>query len=378
MNDAPQTDTSTQDSAPSGVENQAPPVTATPDSPQTDAADSGAGSQNQQPPATPPHAEGETTESLTPPKSVAPNTQNPADGETLNRLRSEKAHWARQNGEIRRQYEDTRSQLAKFQQEHEKTAQLAAQQKLALHDFRHPDHASKFQPILAKADAVRRQVARIRQAKAPDGFTPEQTAQWRQSQEDFAMSDLSDDEHTALNQFNEHSQAFDRKWKLNPASTLNEYVIPMIRQEMQRTMHEQQAAQSVDADFNDPISGPIIKEMQGEMAEAIQRLGGTDEAYEFVKKQAVNYAQNNHYMKGVVEENARLKQQLEAAGIKAQSASVLQALAKGTASVTRDVAPRNDTPPYEIAAKWADKRGIPRGSREFFQHLREVQQNLAR
>ena len=379
MNDPVQTIESTTDASPSGGESQVAPVTAPSESSQADNAESGAGSTADTPPHESAPADPAKSESLTPPKSVAPTTQNPevVDAESYKRLRDEKSQWGRQMADTRRQYEETRTQLARLQQDREKQVRAAEQQKLALHDFRHPDHATKFQPILAKADIIRQQVARIRQAKTPEGLTPEQGAMWRQSQEDNILSSLSEEEHNALNQFNEHSQSFDRKWKLNPASTLNEYVIPMIRQEMQRTMQEQQAAQSVDADLNDPIAGPVIKEMQAEMAEAIQRLGGTDEAYDFVKQQAVTYAYNKKYSAGLVQENAQLKQQLEAAGIKAGAASAQQALAKGKASITRDVAPRNTKQPYDIAAQWADKNGVSKGTPQFFQHLREIEAEQA-
>ena len=379
MNEAVQDTLSTQDSAPSGGESQVAPVTAPSDQSQANNAEAGAGSTAEKPPHESAPADPAKPESLNPPIPVAPTTQNPevVDAESYKRLRDEKSQWGRQMAETRRQYEETRTQLAKLQQDREKQMRAAEQQKLALHDFRHPDHATKFQPILAKADIVRQQVARIRQAKAPDGFTPEQAAMWRQSQEDNVLSTLSEEEHNALNQFNEHSQQFDRKWKLNPAQTLNEYVIPMIRQEMQRTMQEQQAAQSVDADLNDPIAGPIIKEMQGEMADAIQRLGGTDEAYEFVKQQAVVYAHNKKFSTELAQENARLKQQLEALGIKAGAASAQQALAKGKASITRDVAPRVTKEPYDVAAQWADKNGVSKGTPQFFQKLREIEAEQA-
>lgn len=374
-----QNEISTQDSDPSADTSQIAPDTAPSDSSQVNEQDSSAGTEQDTPPQDAPVDQAKS-DSLTPPKSVAPNTQetnDTVDPEAYKRLRDEKSQWGRQMAETRRQYEQTRAQLAQFQQERERQSQLAAQQKLALHDFRHPDHASKFQPILAKADIVRQQVNRIRAAKAPDGFTPEQAAQWKQSQEEMVLSTLSEDEHNALNQFNEHSQAFDRKWKLNPASTLHEYVTPMIRQEMQRVMQEQQAAQSVDADLNDPVAGPVIKEMQGEMAEAIERLGGTDEAYEFVKQQAVTYAHNKKYSEQLAQENARLKQQLQEAGIKVASASAQQAFAKGKASITRDVAPRSVRPPYEVAAQWATKNGVSKASPQFFEYLQKIEAERA-
>lgn len=375
MNEPINTPISQSEIAPSGGDSSASQATATPVNDQTSAADAGAGSQTEKPPHESAPADQAKQPTLTSARPVASNTQAPdvIDPASYKALRDEKSTWGRQMAETRRQYEETRTQLARLQQEREQTKQLADHQKLALHDFRHPEHQAKFQPILAKADMVRQQIARINSAKIPDGFTPEQGALWKQSQQDLAMSALSDDEQNALEQFQSHSQNFDRQWKLNPAKTLTEHVIPMIRQEMQRAQMEMKASQEVDQDFSDPNLGPILKEFQPQMADMIQKLGGTDEAYDFAKHHAQVYAQN----KALHEELARLKQQNGQAQVQVGVAATQQALAKGKASITRDVVPRHTQSPFEVATKQAAKQGISTSSPAFFQLIREIEAEQA-
>jgi len=380
MNEAVQDAISTQAEAPSGGDSSASQTTATPAESQTSAAESGAGSTTDKPPHESAPASQSTPLPLTNSKSVAPNTQSQPeviDPATYKALRDEKSTWGRQMADTRRQYEDTRKQLASLQQDREKANQLAQHQKLALHDPRHPDHASKFQPTLAKADIVRSQLARLNNAKPPDGLTPEQGQQWKESQREMLLGSLDESEQAALEQFQSHNQNFQRQLALNPAKALTEFVQPMLEQFFQRKNQEQQAAQSVDADMNDPISGPIIKEMQGDMMEAIQRLGGSDEAYDFVKHQAVNYARNKAVVDATVAENTRLKQQLQELGVKVGVANTQQALAKGKASITRDVVPRNTESPYAIATKQAAKQGMKTDSPAFFQLIREIEADQA-
>lgn len=370
------TTTSSQDAAPSGGESQAAPDTAPLETSQTDAADPGAGSTADTPPQETAPADQAKQPPLDNSKSVASSTQSQpeaVDPEAFKRLRDEKSQWGRQMAEARRQQEEMRSQLARLQQEREQASRLAQQQKLALHDYRHPDHQSKFQPILAKADIVRSQLARLQAAKAPDGLTPEQAQAWRDSQRDTILSSLSQEEQDALEQFQNHNQSFQRKLALNPAMALTEFVQPMIEQMFQRKTMEQQAYQSVDKDLSDPTLGPVLKEFQPQMMEVIDKLGGTDEAYEFAKHHALVYAQN----KALSEQLASLKQQLGEAGIKAGSAATQQQLAKSKASITRDVTPRHTKTPYQVASERAAKQGMDRSSAQFFQLVRDIEAEQA-
>lgn len=379
MSDEPQDTTTAQVEDTSASDNQGTP-TASPDTATQSDTPNASGNQAKESPPDTARTDGEQP-SLTAPKSVAPNTQNtqdaPIDPQAYKRLRDEKANWGRQMADTSKRYEEARAQIAKFQQETEQRSQLAANQKLALHDPRHPDHGTKFQGILTKADIVRQQLARINQAQPPEGLSPEQGQAWRDSQRNAIMGTLSDEEQSSLEQFNQHNQSFQRKLAINPAQAMAEYVTPMIRQEMESFFASQRAAQSVDADFNDPDTGPILQEMQGDMLEAVQRLGGTDEAYDFVKQQAVNYAKNNRMMKEVAEENARLKQQLKEAGFNSNVAAVQRTLAKGKASITRDVSVHNTRPPWEVTVEWAAKNGISKDSPKFFQHLRGLEAERA-
>lgn len=367
------TEESTQ-ATPSAPDTSSASATPTPETaPQADAVP-GADATSQTTPAQQPRSDGKDASSLTPPKPVASNTQSnePVDPEAFKRLRDEKSQWGRQMAETKRQYEETRSQLAKLQQEREQAAQLAQNQKLALHDVRHPDHATKFQPILAKADIVRQQLAALNRAQPPAGLTTEQQQAWKESQQQAIMGTLSEEDQSALEQFQQHNQNFQRQWAINPTKVLTEHVIPMIRQEMQRAMVEQKASQEVDADLNDPQLGPVLKEFQPQMAEMINKLGGTDEAYDFAKHHAMVFAQN----KQIHEENARLKQQLAEAGLKVNAAATQQNLAKGKASITKDVVNRTTKSSYEQAKEWAKANGIDTMHPAFHAKHREIEEEL--
>lgn len=370
------TDTSTQAQAPSSPD----PQSAVPQAPPSEGssgnvADAGAGQPATQ--AQPQQARPDATNdpSLTPPKSVASTTQNQpetVDPDAFKRLRDEKSQWGRQMAEMKRNYEAQRTQLAQLQQEREKAAQLAQQQKLALYDHRHPEHAAKFQPMLAKADIVRQQLASLNRAKPPEGLSPEQAEMWRDQQRQNIVSALSEEEQQTLEQFSQFNQTFQRDWALNPTKVLSQHVVPLIQQELQRVQMEQQASMAVRRDIEDPTLGPVLKEFREPMMEIIDKLGGTDEAYEMAKHHALVYAQNQQ----VHAENARLKQQLEALGVKANAAEAQQQLAKGRASITKDVNTKSVRDPYEEAKKWAKAKGIDTMHPAFHAKHREIEAEL--
>ena len=363
-----QDDTHLEDSS------QGTPEAASPESSQPDADNTAADPQPNQPPANTQRADPKS--SLPNSIPVASNThsqEEKIDPEGYKRLRDSHSQLGREAATIRKQLEEQRLQITTFQQDREKQAQFAKQQKLALHDYRHPEHATKFVPLQAKADIVRTQLSNLAKTRTPEGLTPEQGQAWREASEQALLSTLSEEEQNALAQFQQHKQNFDRRWATNPDEVLTERVIPMIREEMQRAMRETQAASDVDKDFNDPELGPVIKEMGAEMDQAIKSLGGTDEAYEFVKQQALVYAHNRKANEHLAQENARLKQQLQEAGLKIGTAKVQQNLAKGRASVTRDVSTKQTKPAYEQAAEWASKNSVDRTSVLFHQKLREFQ-----
>lgn len=339
---------------------------------QNDAQDQGSDSKTDQ------STENQRTEanrSSTNPIPVASNTQSSEqiDAEGYKRLRDQHSQLGRETANYRKQLETQRLELTRFQQEREKQNQAAAQQKLALHDYRHPEHKSKFVPMQAKADIVRGQLAQLAKQRPPEGLTPEQGQAWREQSEQMLMSSLSEEEQTTLAQFQQHNQNFQRQWATNPDQVLTERVIPMIRQEMQRAMRETQAASSVEQDMNDPELGPVMKEMGSEMEEAVRRLGGTDEAYDFVKQQAVVYAHNRKANDFLSQENARLKQQLETAGIRVGAAKAQQDLARGKASITRDISPKQTKPIYVVASEWAQQNNVDRSSAQFHQKIRELE-----
>ena len=344
---------------------------------QTDAQPQGDESQTNQPPATLQRVEAKSSSNQSIPVALNTQSEEKIDAEGYKRLRDQHSQLGRESANYRKQLEAQRMELTRFQQEREKQAQFAKQQKLPLHDFRHPEHSTKFAPLQAKADIVRTQLAGLSKMRPPEGLTPEQGQAWREAAEQNILSTLTEEEQNTLSQFQQHKQQFDRQWATNPDQVLTERVIPMIRQEMQRAMMEQQAAQQVDSDFNDPELGPVIKEMGAEMDQAIKDLGGTDAAYDFVKQQALVYAHNRKANEFLSQENARLKQQLQEAGLKVGAAKAQQDLARGRASITRDVSAKQTRPAYEIASEWASKNNVDRASVQFHQKLRELE-NQAR
>lgn len=350
------------------IESQTIPDASTQNDAQTKEADS----QPNQPPAS---QRAEAKSSSNQPIPVALNTQSEekVDADGYKRLRDQHSQLGRESANYRKQLEAQRVELTRFQQDRERQSQFAKQQKLALHDFRHPEHASKFVPMQAKADIVRAQLASLSKMRPPEGLTPEQGQAWREASEQNLLSTLSEEEQTALSQFQQHNQAFQRQWATNPDQVLTERVIPMIRQEMQRAMMEQQAHQQVDSDFNDPDLGPVMKEMGDDMDAAIKSLGGTDAAYDFVKQQALVYSHNRKANDFLSQENARLKQQLSEAGVKVGAAKAQQDLARGRASITRDVSAKQTRPSYEVASEWARTNGVDKTSINFHQKLREIE-----
>lgn len=348
-----------------GLPDTATPANESQDATQAKATDNAAPVQQKAQPAA-------NQQSLTTPKDVAltaSSQQDAIDPESFKRLRDEKSQWGRQMAELKRNYEQTRQQLSQFQQERERTAKLAEQQKLKLYDYRHPEHSTKFQPILQKADIVRQQLSMLNQAKPPEGLTPEQGAMWKEQQKQIIIGSLNESEQQALDEYSQYTQQFQRDFSLNPSKAITQFVQPMLEQFWQSKMSEQQASHSVDQDLNDPVLGPIFKEYAEPINEMIEKLGGTDEAYEMAKHHALVYAQN----KAVFEENARLKQQLSTMGVKVGAAETQQQLAKTRASITRDTPAKAASDPYSEAKKWALKNGVNTASKQFFDKIRELE-----
>lgn len=310
-------------------------------------------------------------QSLTTPKDVASTAQSQQeiDPEAFKRLRDEKSQWGRQMAELKRNNEAIRQQLAQYQQEHEKAQQLAEKQKLKLYDYRHPEHATKFQPILQKAELVRAQLQRLNATKPPDGLSPEQAEVWRDTQKNLIYSTLDESEQAALDEFAQHTQQFQRNFAINPGQAIGSYVEPMFEQFWERKMTEFRADQEVEKDLQDPVLGPIFKEFNEPMQEMIQKLGGTDEAYEMARHHARLFGQN----RSLYDENARLKQQLTELGVKANAAEAQQQLAKGRASITKDAPARTVTDPFEQAKAWAKKNGVSTSDPAFFHKISELE-----
>ncbi len=364
---------STEAQAPSEMPEQNAPDTAPSDTANENVADASADQSDSsaQPEA---RQDDQQDQSLTTPKDVASTAQSQEiDPETFKRLRDEKSQWGRQMAELKRNYEQTRQQLAGMQQERERQAQLAEQQKLKLFDPRHPEHATKFQPILQKADLVRQQLQRLNNMKPPEGLTPEQGEMWRDQQKNLIYSTLTEQEQEALDGFAQHTQQFQRDFSINPGKAIGSYVQPMFEQFWNQKMTEFKASQEVENDLKDPTLGPIFKEFEEPMNDMLKRLGGTDEAYEVVKHHARIFGQN----RSLYEENARLKQQLTELGVKANAAETQQQLAKGRASITKDAPARTVSDPYEMAKAWATKNGVSKSDPAFFHKISELESQNA-
>lgn len=333
-----------------------------------------AGSPPEQPPASPrADQQDQPPGSLTQPNTVASNTQESVDPATFKRLRDEASTFGRERQKFQTQMEQMREQMRTYQQEREERMRLAQQQKLALHDFNHPDHVTKFQPLLNKADMINQMLDSLANAKAPDGLTPEQQAQWRDSQREMIVNQVSPEERQTLQQYRQHTQQFQRDWATNPTKVLTQHVLPMIRQEFQRIQQESQARQEVQQDLEDPALKPLIEAHREEIAQAMDGMQKDPYTY------AIHHAKVYGALEAAQAEIARLKQQNQGLDVRASAAAEQQRLAQGRASITKDIAPQaSNQSAYALTKEWANKHKVDSMSDAFFTKLHEIEKTLAR
>lgn len=375
MNDTAQIDASTaavpsqgNDSAPAAPMNSG---NGTPPSlPSANATESGTENSGTTPPAaTPPATDTDAPPaSLTTPKSVAstaPNSQaqppKQLDDAAMEERR-EAGRWGRERERMAGELERLRKQSTELQQFREETMRKAQAQNLKRWDHQHPE-LKKFDGLLERREEARRQLARARTAKMPDGLSPEHAAAWRQSQEDLITSNFSDAERGELAEFDQHQQESLRGLTTNMPATIGKIVTPMIRQELQSFMREMKVQREVQRDQQDPELKPLFDRFGDDMARAMSEGVPYD--------QAVHYTKVYGAYESALAENARLKQQMDQMSGKVSAATVQQDLAKGKASITRDVNAPKPTP-FKVALKWAQENGVDTDSDAFRRKIREL------
>lgn len=306
--------------------------------------------------------------SLTNPKSVASTAQTTApeaiDPAAYKRLRDESSQWGRERQRMANEMERIRQQATELQQFREESLRKAQQANLKRWDAQHPDQR-KFEDLIARRERAREQLARVRTAAIPEGLPPELHAKWRQSQEELVASDFSDAERQELAEFDRFQQEAIRGLTTNAPATIGKIVQPMIRSAFQEMIQELKMQREVMRDQEDPALKPLFERFGDDMAKAMEQGVPYD--------QAVHYTKVYGAYEAALAENARLKQQMEAMSGKVSQATVQQELAKGKASITRDVQPPK-TSAFLEARKWARENGIDTDSDAFRKKVRELEQ----
>jgi hypothetical protein len=186
---------------------------------------------------------------------------------------------------------------------------------------------------------------------------------WRKSQEDLVTADFNDQERQELAEFDQHQQESLRGLTTNMPGTIGKIVAPMIRQELQAFMQEMKIQREVQRDQSDPALKPLFDRFGDDMARAMSEGVPYD--------QAVHYTKVYGAYEQALEENARLKQQMGEMSGKVSAAAVQQDLAKGKASITRDVNAPKPTP-FKEALKWARENNVDTDSDAFRRKIRDL------
>lgn len=258
--------------------------------------------------------------------------------------------------------ERLRAEHVDLQQFREETMRKAEQANLKRWDHQHPE-TSKFDQLLARREIARAQLTRIRQAPVPAGLTPEQTQQWKASQEDIVTSGFNEQERAELAEFDQFQDQSIRGLTTNMPQTIGRIVAPMIKQGVQQALQEMRIQREVQRDMQDPTLKPLLDRFGDQMEEAMNQGVPYD--------QAIHYTKVYGAYEAALAENARLKQQMGDLSGKASAAQVQQELAKGKASITRDIVPPKSSPFME-ARKWARENGHDTDSDAFRKKLREL------
>lgn len=381
MNDTAQLDASTATTPTQGDNSGAAPtpvnsgVGAAPQVPPTSAPPAGAEATPGQPPAANAAAadKGENPPaSLTNPKAVASTAPDPAAAakaaasiDPAQNDRDAAGRWGRERQRLLAETERMQSQMMELQQFREETMRKAEQAKLKRWDHQHPDQR-KFSDLLSRRERARQQAVRGRGIEMPEGLTPDQQRAIRKQIDDVIAGDFTPEEQAELGEFDQFQRESLHGLTTNMPATIGRIVQPMIRQQFQAMMHEMRLEREVHRDMQDPTLKPLIDRFGDDMAKAMEQGTPYDQALHYTKVYGA-YEQ-------ALAENARLKQQLEAASGKVSEATVQQELAKGKASITRDVKtpPRNS---FLEARKWARENGHDTDSDAFRAKLRQLEGN---
>jgi len=286
------------------------------------------------------------------------------------RLEDQLAQRGREVAAMRSQTEQMQRQMKELQEFRDKQTKLAESQKLKRWDPKHPEN-TKFADIRRRVQEARRDAAGIKAPPPPEGSTPEQAAAWEKAFTSGVRQQIATrvkpeewDEYAAW----EQDQAdFTARFHADPAGTLRDSIRSEIQAAMQEARRGFQAEQAVEQDMNDPELGPILKEHQGEMAEVLDRLGNTDEAYEVTRHMARLYAQNQALSKRLAEQS----QQVGTVEAKAKEVSAQQAAIKRRASsvTTPDLKQPPQRSVWEEVSEWATKHGHSTDSPAFRQQV---------
>lgn len=309
--------------------------------------------------------------SLTNPKSVAPTAQNADPQRTaavadprVQHERAEANRWGHERQRMVAEIERMRQQTTELQQFREESMRKEQQAKAKRWDQGHPE-TRKFDDLLSRRERARGQMQRGRGITIPDGLPPDQQRALRTQIDDLIAGDFTDDEQRELADFDKFQQESIRGLTTNMPATIGKIVGPMIRQGVQQFMQEMNLQREVSRDMEDPELKPLLDRFDDDFQQALRSGVPYDQAVHYTKV----YGQYEQALARI----AQLEQQIGGMNGKVSAATVQQELAKGKASITRDVvAPK--TNPFLEARKWARDNGVDTDSDAFRKKVREIEQ----
>jgi hypothetical protein len=258
--------------------------------------------------------------------------------------------------------------LKKFKSEQIKKAEAA---KLRRWQAAHPEH-EKFEDLKRRIAYAREQNQRIQIPPIPEGMDPQQGKLWQeayvQARKQELMGTATPEEWQEHNEWEQDQKQFQQKLYSDPAGTMREFMRDEIRQAFQQERERFMGEQAVAQDLQDEFLGPAMKEHQAEFAEVVQKLGGTDEAYD-TARHMLKLATAN---KRLVEELAELRQQQGSLEDKAKAAAAQQNLVKRKASVTADTKSGPGPSIFQQAKEWAEKNGHSTASDAYMRKVSEL------
>lgn len=301
--------------------------------------------------------------SLTPPDTVVPqSTPQPptadevakykAEIDTYKRRLAGQSRTINEHGEKLKRYDGIDpNEIRQFREQQE------VKKREALHKWNanHPAH-SQFQES-------RRRVQDYRQALAK-AETPEA----REVVKNTMGSLLNEQEVNDVISWETHQRGVQEQFSADPEGFIQQRVQDQIAKAMEQKFQEVQQKAAAEANvgkwFEDPANKPIVEKLRAPMAEMLERLGGTDDAWAFTQAMAQREF-----------ENQQLKAQLDAlrnhdkeADRHVASADERTRLLQNRAAITRDSTVKRSTDPMKLAKD----RGIRPGTPAYLDLLREL------